>query len=52
MSGDEVAKSTSARTPEIQSSKVVNDRLKLIFQAMDSLSRVGVVKEPATYRYE
>ena len=52
MSGDEIAKSTSARTPEIQSSKVVIDTLKSIFQAMNSLSAVGVVKEPATYRYE
>ena len=52
LSGDEIAKSTSARTPEIQSSKVVIDILKSIFQAMDSLSAVGVVKEPATYRYE
>ena len=52
MSGDVIAKSTNARTPEIHSLKVVNDRLKSIFQAMESLSVVGVVKEAVTYRYE
>ena len=52
MSGDVIAKSTNARTPEIHSLKVVNDRLKSIFQAMESLSVVGVVKEGVTYRYE
>lgn len=51
MSGDVIAKSTSTRTPEIQSLKVVNDRLKLIFQAIESLSTVGIVKEAETYRY-
>jgi len=51
-SGDVIAKSTKARTPEIHSSKGVNDRLKLIFHAVESLSVVGVVKQTMTYRYE
>ena len=38
MSGDVIAKSTKARTAEIHSSKEVNDRFKLIFHAVDSLS--------------
>ena len=52
VSGDVFAKSTNARTPEIHSSKELNDRLKLIFHAVESLSVVGVVKEAMAYRYE
>ena len=51
MSGDVIAKSTKARTPKIQSSKEVNDRLKLIFHAVESFSGVSVVKQAMTYRY-
>jgi hypothetical protein len=52
VSGDVFAKSTKARTPEMHSSKDVNDRLKLIFHAAESLSGVSVVKQAMTYRYE
>ena len=51
MSGVVIAKSTKARTPEIYPSKEVNDRLRLIFHAVETLSRGGTVKEAMTYRY-
>ena len=40
-SGDVIAKSTKARTPEILPSKELNDTMKLILHAVDSLSVVG-----------
>jgi hypothetical protein len=52
VNGDVFATSTNARTAEIHSSKEVNDRLKLIFHAVGSLSGVGVVKQAIAYRYE
>lgn len=51
MSGDVIAKSTKARTPEIHPSKEVNDRLRLIFHAVETLSMGGMVKGAMTYRY-
>jgi len=51
ISGDVIAKSIKARTPEIHPPKEVNDRLKLIFHAVESLSMDGTVKEAMTYRY-
>jgi hypothetical protein len=52
MSGDVIAKSTKARTPEIPSSKDDNDRLRLIFHAAELLSTAGLGKRVSTYRYE
>jgi hypothetical protein len=52
MNGDVIAKSTKARTSEIHTSKEVNDRLRLIFHAVETLSTGGVVKEAMTYHYE
>ena len=52
MRGDVIAKSIKARTPEIHPSKEVNDRLRLIFHAVESLRIGGTVKEAMPYRYE
>ena len=52
MSGDVIAKSTKARTPEIPSSKDDNDRLRLILHARELLSVTGMVKRASTYHYE
>jgi len=52
MRGDVIAKSIKARTPEIHPSKEVNDRLRLIFHAVESLSIGGTVNEAMSYRYE
>ena len=51
-SGDVMAKSTNARTPEIPSSKDVKDRLRLIFHAVEVFSVVNVMKQALPYRYE
>ena len=51
MSGDVIAKSIKARTPEIHPPKEVNDRLRLIFHAVGSLRMGGMVKEEMTNRY-
>ena len=51
MSGDVIAKLTKARTPEIHPSKEVNDRLRLIFHAVETLSMGGMVKGAMMYRY-
>jgi hypothetical protein len=42
MSGDVIAKSTRARTPDIPSSNDVKDRLRLIFQAINVLSMASL----------
>jgi hypothetical protein len=52
VSGDVIAKSTKARTPEIPSSKDVKDRLRLIFHAMEVLSVVSMIKQELSYHYE
>jgi hypothetical protein len=52
MSGDVIAKSTKARTPEMPSSKDDNDRLRLIFHAAELVSAAGMAKRASTYRYE
>jgi hypothetical protein len=41
MSDDVIAKSTSARTPEMPSLKDPRDKLRLIFQALDVFSMAG-----------
>src|SRR5487761_996897 len=51
-SGDVIAKSTKARTPEILSSKDDKDRLRLIFHAAKVLSVICMMKEVLSYRYE
>ena len=51
-SGDVIAKSTKARTPEMLPSKEATGRLRLTFHAAESLSVIGVGKEVMTYRYE
>jgi hypothetical protein len=52
VSGDVIAKSTKARTPEIPSSKDVKDRLRLIFHAVEVLSVVTMIKQELSYHYE
>ena len=52
VSGDVIAKSTKARTPEIPSSKDDKDRLRLIFHATEVLSMMCMIKQVRSYRYE
>jgi len=52
VSGDVIAKSTKARTPEIPSSKDDKDKLRLIFHAIEVLSMMRMIKQALSYHYE